>query len=183
VEHLPAVGEMLATVAPWWMIAALVLGLAALLGGITALLAFALGRVAAAVPLVAPRRALTVVGVALVAGYVLSTAFDWSLRFWYSLPVTATYAQQAKFLLDAYTANTDRKLPAVPLAASNLRRLEGADVLLVFLESYGAVAYDMPEIAQGITPAREAFASAAHATERRVFSTYVESPTFGGGSW
>jgi hypothetical protein len=182
-QHLPAVGAMLAKVAPWWMIAALVLGLAALLGGITALLAFALGRVTAAVQLVAPRRALAALAVALVGGYALSTAFDWPLRFWYSLPVTATYAQQARFLFDAYAATADRKLPAVPLPASNMRRLEGADVQLVFLESYGAVAYDKPEIAEIVTPARNAFASAVQATGRRVFSTYVESPTFGGGSW
>ena len=182
-QHLPAVGEMLATVAPWWMIAALVLGLAALLGSITAVLAFALGRVVSAVQLVAPRRVLAVIGVALVAGYLFSNAFEWSLRFWYSLPVTATYAQQARFLLEAYAANADRKLPAAPFPASNMRRLEGADVLLVFLESYGAVAYDMPEIAQGIAPARDAFAGVAQASGRRVLSTYVESPTFGGGSW
>jgi hypothetical protein len=37
-QHVPAVGAMLAKVAPWWMIAALVLGLAALLGAISALL-------------------------------------------------------------------------------------------------------------------------------------------------
>ena len=153
-QHLPAVGAMLAKVAPWWMIAALVLGLVALLGGITALLAFALGRVTAAVQLTSPRRALAALAVALVGGYALSTAFEWPLRFWYSLPVTATYAQQAGFLLDAYGASTDRRLPAVPLAASNMRRLEGADVLLVFLESYGAVTYDMPDIAEIVTPPR-----------------------------
>src|SRR5258706_12209911 len=122
-QHLPAVGAMLAKVAPWWMIAALGLGLAALLGAITALLAFALGRVTAAVQLAAPRRALAVVAMPLVGGYTLSTVFDWPLRFWYSLPVTATYAQQAGFLLEAYAASTDRKLSAVPLAASSIRRL------------------------------------------------------------
>ena len=182
-QHLPAVGEMLAKVAPWWMIAAIGLGLVALLGGIAALLAFALGRVMAAAELAAPRRALGALASGLVMGYTLSTAFESPLRFWYSLPVTATYAQQVRFLLDAYAANNDRKLSAVPLAASNMRRLEGADVLLVFLESYGAVAYDKPEIAEIVTPARQRLASAARATGRRVLSTYVESPTFGGGSW
>jgi len=182
-QHLPAVGAMLATVAPWWMIAALLLGLVAFIGGSIFLLALALGRVTAAVQHEVPRRVLGAVAVALVGGYVLSTTLEWSLRFWYSLPVTVTYAQQARFLFDAYAANTDRKLPAVPLAASNLEQLQGANVLLVFLESYGAVTYDMPEIERIVTPARADFAATARATERRVFSTYVESPTFGGGSW
>ena len=182
-QHLPAVGAMLATVASWWMIAALVLGLAVFIGGSIFLLALALGRVTAAVQHEIPRRVVGAVAVALVGGYVLSTTLEWSLRFWYSLPVTATYAQQARFLLDAYSASTDRKLPAVPLAASNLERLEGANVQLVFLESYGAVTYDMPEIERIVTPARTDFAAAVAGTGRRVFSTYVESPTFGGGSW
>ena len=182
-QHLPAVGAMLATVAPWWMIAALLLGLVVFIGGSIFLLALALGRVTAAVQHEVPRRVLGAVAVALVGGYVLSTTLEWSLRFWYSLPVTVTYAQQARFLFDAYAANTDRKLPAVPLAASNLEQLQGANVLLVFLESYGAVTYDMPEIERIVTPARADFAATARATERRVFSTYVESPTFGGGSW
>jgi len=182
-QHLPAVGAMLAKVVPWWMIAALVLGLAALLGGITLLLAFALARITAAAELVAPRRALGVVGLVLVGGYVLSTALGWTLRYRYSFPAYATYLQQGKFLLDAYAASTDRKLPAVPLPASDLHALEGADVLLVFLESYGAVTYDEREIAAVVAPARTAFADAARTTGRRVLSTYVESPTFGGGSW
>jgi len=182
-QHLPAVGAMLATVAPWWMIAALVLGLAVFIGGGVFLLALALGRVTEAVQHETPRRVVGAVAVALVGGYVLSTTLEWSLRFWYSLPVTATYAQQARFLLDAYSASTDRKLPAVALAASNLERLEGANVQLVFLESYGAVTYDMPEIERIVTPARTDFAAAVAGTGRRVFSTYVESPTFGGGSW
>ncbi|MEO8466171.1 MAG: sulfatase-like hydrolase/transferase [Gammaproteobacteria bacterium] len=182
-QHLPAVGAMLATVAPWWMIAALVLGLAVFIGGSVLLLALALGRVTAAVQHTGPRRVVGAIALALVGGYVLSTTFEWSLRFWYSLPVTATYAQQARFLLDAYAASTDRKLPAVPLATSNLERLEGANVQLVFLESYGAVTYDMPDIERIVTPVRADFAVAAGATGRRVLSTYVESPTFGGGSW
>jgi Sulfatase len=160
-----------------------VLGLAALLGGITLLLAFALTRITAAAELVAPRRVLGVVGLVLVGGYVLSTALGWTLRYRYSFPAYATYLQQGKFLLDAYAASTDRKLPAVPLPASDLHALEGADVLLVFLESYGAVTYDEPEIAAVVAPARTAFADAARTTGRRVLSTYVESPTFGGGSW
>jgi hypothetical protein len=56
-------------------------------------------------------------------------------------------------------------------------------VLLVFLESYGAVTYDMPEIEGIVAPARQAFGAAVEAGGRRVYSAYAESPTFGGGSW
>jgi hypothetical protein len=59
----------------------------------------------------------------------------------------------------------------------------GADVLLMFLESYGATSYDRPEIARVVAPQRAALAAAAGATGRRVVSAFVTSPTFGGGSW
>jgi hypothetical protein len=182
-QHLPAVGAMLAKVAPWWAIVGLVLGLAALLGTVTFLLALALQRVTSAVRVPLARRVLAAVAVALVGVYAVGHALEWRARYWYSLPVSATYWQQAEFLLDAYAASTDRKLPAVPLPQSNFQRLEGADVLLMFLESYGAVTYDVPSIADVVDPSRQSFANAAHETGRRVLSTFVESPTFGGGSW
>ncbi len=182
-RHLPAVGAMLAKVAPWWLLAGLALGLATLLGAVLLALWFALMRVTTAVRARAGRRALGALGIAIVGLYAASHAFPWRARYWYALPVSATYLQQAKFLLDAYAASTDRKLPATPLPKSSLGRLEGADVLLMFLESYGAVTYDAPPIAAIVTPARLSFEDAARATGRRVLSTFVESPTFGGGSW
>jgi hypothetical protein len=69
------------------------------------------------------------------------------------------------------------------LPQSDLGRLEGDDVLLMFLESYGAVTYDEPKIARIVAPARDELAHAAAATGRHVVSAYASSPTFGGGSW
>ena len=70
-----------------------------------------------------------------------------------------------------------------PLPRSNLKAVAGADVLLTFLESYGATTYDEPGVASVVTPARDALEQAAAETGRRVVSAFVESPTFGGGSW
>ncbi len=119
----------------------------------------------------------------LVGVYVLSRVFEWPARFRYSLPVASTYLQQARFVYAAATANADRDLPSVPLPQSDLGRLEGDDVLLMFLESYGAVTYDEPAIARIVAPARDELAHAAAATGRHVVSAYAASPTFGGGSW
>jgi Sulfatase len=182
-RHLPAVAAMLAKVAPWWALIGLVLGVAALFGAVTFVLSLALSRVTTAVRVRSARRALGVVGIVLVGIYSTSHAFAWKARYWYALPVSATYLQQADFLLDAYAASTSRRLPAVQWPASNFRRLEGGDVLLMFLESYGAVTYDASEIAEVVSPARKGFADAVQATGRRVLSMFVESPTFGGGSW
>jgi hypothetical protein len=59
----------------------------------------------------------------------------------------------------------------------------GNDVLLMFLESYGAATYDMSAIEPIVAPARAELAAAAAATGRRVVSAFVTSPTFGGASW
>jgi len=56
-------------------------------------------------------------------------------------------------------------------------------VLLLFLESYGAVTYDEPGIARVVSPARDELAHAAAETRRHIVSAYASSTTFGGGSW
>jgi hypothetical protein len=61
--------------------------------------------------------------------------------------------------------------------------LAGADVLLIFLESYGAVAYDRPAFNAALAASRERLADAARRTQRGAVSAYLESPTFGGSSW
>ena len=86
------------------------------------------------------------------------------MRHKYALPVSATFLQQARFVLAAWTADPNRDLPGLPLPKSDLGRLEGDDVLLLFLESYGAVTYDEPAIARVVAPARDELAHAAAET-------------------
>jgi Sulfatase len=61
--------------------------------------------------------------------------------------------------------------------------VRGADVFLVFVESYGAVSWDRPEFARGLVDTRARFEAAIRDTGRGVVSAFVESPTFGGESW
>jgi hypothetical protein len=182
-QHLPKVVAMLATVAPVWLVAALVIGLVTLLAALSAAFYWSLTRVAFGLSIAPMRRALGVLAVTLVGIYTTGVVFDLQMRHWFSFPVSATYRRQVEFLLDAYAADTRRELPIESLASSDLGRVAGADVLLVFLESYGAVTYDAAAIAQIVEPRRAEFAAAAVATGRRVVSAFVESTTFGGGSW
>jgi len=64
-----------------------------------------------------------------------------------------------------------------------LSRVKGADVQLIFLESYGAVTFDRPEFSERLAAARADLVSAIRETNRDVVSGFVESPTFGGSSW
>ena len=76
-----------------------------------------------------------------------------------------------------------RSLAASPVMTSDLARVRGADVFLVFIESYGAIAYERPDIAPRLAAGRAQLDSAIRATNRDVVSAFVESPTFGGSSW
>jgi hypothetical protein len=182
-QHLPKVGAMLAEVGPWWLVGALALGFVALLAALVAGLAWCLATVSRSLRTAPGRRVVGGIAAALVGVYALSHVFEWPARFRYALPVTSTYLQQARFVYTAATADADRDLPSVPLPPSDVRGIKGDDVLLMFLESYGAVTYDEPAIARIVAPARDELAHAAAATGRHVVSAYAASPTFGGGSW
>jgi hypothetical protein len=182
-QHIPNVAAMLVEVAPWWAVVLLVGVVVGFFAAVTAALRWCLLRVAAALAIAPMRRALGAGAAAAVVAYAAGNAFDWPVRHYFAVPVSATYLQQIEFLADAYTADERRELAAVPLAPSDLGRAAGADVVAMFLESYGAVTYEMPEVERRVAPARREFAAAATATGRNVVSAFVTSPTFGGGSW
>ncbi len=182
-QHLPKVAAMLAEVGPWWLVGLLAVALTALVAALIAALAWCVGAVTRALRCATGRRAIGALATVVVALYALGHWLDWPVRHKYSLPVSATYLQQARFVLAASTADPNRDLPGLPLPKSDLKRLEGDDVLLLFLESYGAVTYDAPAIARAVAPARDELAHAAAETGRHIVSAYASSPTFGGGSW
>lgn len=99
----------------------------------------------------------------------------------FAAPVSLTYARQARFAAEALFERSP--LPASPRMDADLSRVRGADVWVVFVEAYGAVAFTRPEIARPLAPARAQLLSAIHDTHRGVVSAFVESPTFGGSSW
>jgi hypothetical protein len=103
--------------------------------------------------------------------------------------VTATYAQQARLVGGAFLA-ARRTAPPSPDGTLYAARtslgfdaLRGDDVLLVVLESYGAVTYTQPAFAARLERPRRALADAIAATGRRAVSATVTAPTFGGSSW
>jgi hypothetical protein len=182
-QHLPKVAAMLAEVGPWWLVGLIVIALVALLGALVTALAMCLGVVSRALNVPAGRRVVGALAGFVVALYALASSLDWPVRHKYSLPVSATYLQQARFVLAAWTADRNRDLRGLALPKGGFGRLEGDDVLLLFLESYGAVTYDEPGIARIVSPARDELAHAAVESGKHVVSAYASSPTFGGGSW
>ena len=64
-----------------------------------------------------------------------------------------------------------------------LSGLQGKDVLVVFVESYGRVALESPRLAPTVTAAVDRAASRLGAAGYSGRSAYLTSPTFGGLSW
>lgn len=106
-------------------------------------------------------------------------------RWLYAMPFSPTLWREAQLLpalLDPQAAAAT--LPPGPdFPAHALDGLRGADVLLMFAESYGAATLDRPEIAAPLQPDLARFALAIAASGRQVVSARLRSPTFGGGSW
>ena len=96
-------------------------------------------------------------------------------------PVTQVYARQARLVMQAMSTRTT--LPPSPALDANLARVQGADVFLFFIESYGRVTFDNPAFDARLRQPRAAFDAAIHETGRDVVSAFVTSPTFGGSSW
>jgi hypothetical protein len=182
-QHLPRVAAMLAEVAAPWLVAAIALGAAAALAALAAALHWAVTRVTDGLRGASSRRALGGLAAGVIGLYGVAQVLEWPARHWFSLPVGPTFNQQAAFVLDALALEGDGALPITPLPESDLQQAAGADVLLLFLESYGAAAYDTPSIAAVVAPRRVELEAAAAATGRNVVSAFVESPTFGGASW
>jgi hypothetical protein len=182
-QHLPKVAAMLAEVGPWWLVGLLAVALTALLAALVTAIALCFGVLSQVLRAPMGRRVVGALASAVVALYALGSWLDWPVRHKYSLPVSATYWQQARFIIAAWTADPNRDLPGLPLPDAGVGRLEGDDVLLLFMESYGAVTYDEPSIARVVSPARDELAHAAAELGRHIVSAYASSPTFGGGSW
>ncbi len=181
-RFVPDVAALLARGGPLRLALAVALGIAVMVGLLYVLFRWALGRVAGALAAPRERQLLTAVAAAIVVLFAVQKVTGGvppGLSF--APPVTATYARQARLVARALTGSV--RLPESPAFDSDFARVKGADVFLVFLESYGAVTFDRPELASRLAPARAVLDRAIHTTNRQVVSAFVESPTFGGSSW
>jgi hypothetical protein len=128
-----------------------------------------------------------VVSALVVVGFVLQVVGFFGLdllgeeRRVFPTPVTQVYTRQVRLFVQA-TMRTAQLPPSPPLDAT-LARVQGADVFLFFIESYGAVAFEREPMASRLVEPRATLETAIKDTGRDVVSAFVESPTFGGSSW
>ena len=169
-RFIPDVVSLLAKAAHVWLVLGVAVAVVAVFGVLYVVLRWALGRVAEAAGDTRERIALVIAAaLAVVPGIPVAR------------PVTLTYARQISVAIRAMSGATI--VAPSPAMTSNLARVKGADVYLIFLESYGAVTFERPEFATRLAPDRALFDAAIRETNRDVVSAFVESPTFGGSSW
>jgi len=185
-RFLPHVIEMLIESAHPLIVIGMFIGILLVLGILFAILRLALIRVAAGCKRQNESRVIGGITTMLVLVYLLGyLGLPVSKLRLYSLPVTKMIWQQVEFITAAVGADQtlDTLTNQDPLGNYPLPKLRGADVMIHFIESYGAIAFDNPEIAEIISRSRSNLAEAIRQTNRRVVSAYLVSPTFGGGSW
>ena len=183
-QFVPDVSAMFAFVAKPWLAAAVVLGVVLIPVLIYLPVRWALRRVGAATDDPAAR---VVLGAAAAGALLLWLAQGTDARILptvqFAQPVTPAYARVVREFAYEMTGAGVRALPTPPPMHFNLSRVSGADVFLMFLESYGAVSWDRPEFAEALTASRAHLEADIRETGRSVSSALVESTTFGGESW
>ena len=182
-QHLGNVAAMLARDVPMWLLTS-VAGAAILLVAAAFLLSrLALEQVAAATARPVSRRVLGSLAASVIAIFAVQQVSGAS-RVPFADPVTPAYARQARYVLAMMGPGAAAPvLGDSPVFDSRLRGIAGADVLLVFLESYGAVTFETPGMAAGLGASRTALETAIRDSRRQIVSAYVDSPTFGASSW
>ncbi len=182
VRYMPDVAAMIARAVPFWLMAGIAAGAVAVLAGLYLSYRWAIARLVNATAQREGRTAVAMVSCAMLLPFVVQQlGIQVAFQPTYATPVAQTYARQARLIVGAL--KTSRTLASSPAMDASLEAVHDVDVFLIFIESYGAIAFEHPDLALPLAEARTNLDAALHATSRGVVSALVESPTFGGSSW
>lgn len=183
VPHLPSVGGMLSAVARPGVVAGVLAAAVVVPLALYLPMRWAFGRVIDATTSPRLRRVMLTLAAATAALGTVQRFDAVPQRPGVVTPVTVVWAAQIGQIAYELSGAGVRALGDPPSLESNLAAIRGADVVLLFVESYGAVSWERPAFAQALAAPRRGLDEAIAATGRRVVSAYLESPTFGGESW
>lgn len=179
---------------PWWISVLAVVVTVAVLLALYVLVRWAVARMVHDAAPYALRARWTWVPTGLVSLLVVAHLASWVPGLTWHLvsdPITPTYARQARLLATAFlpgraeatlpvAGTLERAMKATPDEA--LGSLRGRDFKLIFLESYGAMAFEHARVGSELAPARAQLALDIAGSGRVVASAYVRAATFAGAS-
>ncbi len=168
----------------WGRVGVALLGIALLLALLFLLLRMLLALLARGLAVASTASVAAITALSLALLWLLAPLLGSPVQRVFAEPISAIVVQQARaFARSLSPERAEALLPASPAFDSDLSVLRGADVVVLFLEAYGAITLDAAHIARPLEPAREALARAIAGSGREVVSARVVSPTFGGASW
>ncbi len=184
-QYVPDVAAMLAQSAPLYLTVAVIVFVPLLLVILYFSLYWSLKRLREILALPGPARWISASMACLVALYFVSYYGSASTLGWFSIPLYQTYAQQVDFVRTAFDAEAAIEGIAEdsPIESIDPGLLAGDDLIVTFVESYGAFAFDDTTVAAILEQSRIELAESIVSTGRRSFSAFVTAPTFGGASW
>jgi hypothetical protein len=179
---------------PGWAVAAAVLGVLLAAWALWVLLRWATARLAHDAAPYALRARWTWLPTGAATAAVVAHLAGWAPGItWHAVadPITPTYARQAVLLGTAFLpGRAEAALPSAHRLEAALREppaqalggLAGRDFTLIFLESYGAMAFEHPRAGPQLAPARARLAREIAGSGYLVASAYVRAATFAGAS-
>ncbi len=145
---------------------------------------WAIGRVSNACNIPSARRALIATALLILTIAAVRRVDEGRFpQFEFAPPVSLAFAGEVTEFAREATGLVARPLPPAPDVQTDLAHVQGADVFVLFVESYGAASWERPEFQPVLAPARAQLATAIRETGRSVVSAFVDSTTFGGESW
>jgi hypothetical protein len=191
VSLLPALADVAQTLLGPGRAVALAAGLALGLVALQLAIAWLLRRTGRAFEAAPVRRGFYAAGAVALAVFAAQKLVPGTAGLWQPIGASASraVAEQAERLAGTLVQRGDFRLaaardPAAGLAEGQLLAgLDGADVIVVFIESYGVSALDDPRYAPVVGPRVDALGRAAAEAGWSVASGRLVSPTAGGQSW
>ncbi|MEY3668922.1 MAG: hypothetical protein RL258_317 [Pseudomonadota bacterium] len=192
IPQIPRFVWVWASDAPWWASLGALLITGVLLALLAQLVFRGIGSLAADIALPYARRASTWVITALATGLIAANYAGVQATWPYvSKPVIPTYWKQLSLIWDAQSPEAlaqalpsqtpiERAMARSPTETLDL--LGRRDVMVVFLESFGAFLYDHPEAVAATSGARAQLDQTLKAGGHSVVTGFFRSPTVGGAS-
>ncbi|HEY3592545.1 MAG TPA: hypothetical protein VGL13_01675, partial [Polyangiaceae bacterium] len=189
---VPNIVSFARTSVPTWQFALCMLVAIAVLGGVVAACFAALGHVER---YFSDKRSFVffcaLSGVSLIAFAPVFAGSPWPSLHLGGLAASAgpRLEREARFLLGLPKRTADSRLAIaraqedLKRTPSNLAKLHGANVLLIFVESYGRAVFDRPYFLDRVREPLRAFESELTAEGFAIASGTLTSPTSGGHSW
>ena len=183
-QHLPTFLEVASQEYAWWQIVGIVAAVIAGFWLLTRLIRMCIEVTANHAAPYALRSPIALIVTVFCVGLVTASFFKVEAASPYvSAPAFEVYKRQAHLLAAAFFPSYFRsELPESPPLDSDLKMLGGAEVKVVFLESYGATTYERDDLFKVIHPGRQRLEQAANAQDRQVLSAFVKAAAFGGAS-